>query len=131
MKKTKRQNIMKKLDSLFRTAILKIHKCCIFCGESNPDNLEVHHYIRRSIKLLRYDFKNGFPLCKIKGCHNIGHIFEGDKKLTEFMGEDQNLYLYEKQRINFKQYLIDNGITDQEFFKSKEKELQDIINDIN
>ena len=78
---------------------------CIICGGYTESKLgkkivDCHHIIRRSQgAALKYDVRNGVPLCK--GCHH-NRIHNGDpiatEKVLEYIGESRWNYL--KSRKN-------------------------------
>jgi hypothetical protein len=77
------------LNKLWRQAVLKTwENTCVMCGQKDlPENLECHHYVKRRVKVLKYDWRNGFPLHSHKGCHREAHTKGGERKLQQIMGE--------------------------------------------
>lgn len=71
-----------------------------------------HHIIRRDYSLLRWDLQNIAPLTPEE--HRLLH--DGKIKLT--LPEDRREYLHTKANIRFKDYLLENNLTKQEFTKS-------------
>lgn len=107
-----------RLDRLYPK--LRINRMC-----SNPmcDNIShhVHHIIRRDNILLRYDVKNLLPLCE--KCHRQIHDEGMYNRGMDFLDEQTQAYLLKMKNVDFKQYLLELGITKEEFLKQKEKEL--------
>lgn len=115
------------LMSLWRQAVLKKNNGkCIFCNEGNPANLECHHFIKRRIKVLRWDWKNGFPVCR--NHHHIVHTKAGERELIKAMGPERYDYLCAWELVLYNAYLIENGMNDNEFRLEVKKELKNIIN---
>jgi hypothetical protein len=119
------------LMKLWRKAVLlKNNNQCIFCGNSNIDELECHHFIRRRVSVLRWDWKNGFPLCNSlteKKCHIIADTMMGRQKLINIMGEDRFEYLALSEKITKKDYCLAHGLSQKEFEKMFYDELKKII----
>jgi hypothetical protein len=93
---------------------------CYICGKPAEN---IHHVIPRSNILLRYDIKNLLPLCC--NCHNEVH--DKNLDLSSYIGLSRYSYLEYMKNINFKDYLLQNNLTKEEFFKQKEKELKEEI----
>lgn len=109
---------------LFNKAVLiKNGGRCFLCGKT--DNLEVHHIVKRRNKILRYDYRNGIPVCKY-GCHQEIDSIAG-LKLIEVMRPFDIIHCSEFQNMPFKEYLVKRGITEKEFLEEKKKELNEII----
>lgn len=109
-----------KLDKLYP----KLRHCwrnCYFCGRIAS---EIHHIIGRNNNLLRYDIKNLLPVCS--DCHSL--ITDKKINVSFFIPTARWLYLEQMSRIQFQDYLLGHGLTRDEFFKQKEKELKEIIN---
>ncbi len=92
-----KKKIMKAMDRMWSHLIFATYgNRCVLCGKPAVDS---HHIIRRSkSNALRYDIKNGVPLCK--GCHFFG-IHKGStehhKALLEWIGEEKYAYLQQKK----------------------------------
>ena len=108
---------------LFREAVIAWHgERCVFCGRSP---VQIHHIIKRKHWLLRYDLKNGLPLCI--PCHNQAETLYFRKKIIDFIGPDWISYL-DRMELQFKkQYLQDNNMSENEFLKMRANELKEII----
>lgn len=109
----------KKLDALYPK--LSQNARCALCGKKAEHQ---HHIIPRANDLLRYDVKNLLPLCH--DCHSLVH--DKNLNLSFFIPTARWLYLEQMSRIQFQDYLLGHGLTRDEFFKQKEKELKEIIN---
>lgn len=115
-----------RLDALWRKAVLK--KCkhmCILTFQTGDSNLECHHYVKRKNVLLRWDYRNGFALTK--DMHRYVHSRAGNRILETEIAKDTMQYLFDKERILFKDYLRANHITRDEFKLLIKKELDDYI----
>lgn len=86
---------------------LSSKKKCFYCGTTK--NVVGHHLIRRQNTLYRWDLNNILPVCVY--CHRKIH----DGLLKE-PAKIEN-------QINFKDFLLQNGITELEFMQQKYKEL--------
>lgn len=107
-----------KLDKLYPK--LSRGRKCYFCGKPSEN---IHHIIPRSNTLLRYDLENLLPVCY--NCHQALHNHSCDIAL--YIGLSRYAYLEEMSKVNFKDYLLNNNLTKEEFFKLKEKELRGAI----
>ena len=120
MKSQKRYNLKKKrkcreADKLWQQAIFKKYgEFCEVCGKpSGPP----HHFVPKSLSAaLRYDLKNGVPLCT--GCH-FAHHHKSDPeihaRIIEKRGQKWYNYLQEHRR--------DSVITSLAYFEDKIKKL--------
>ena len=82
----KRSRLMRKTDRLYQEAGRKLNTDCLVCSKPM---VCLHHYVPKSRSTaLRYDLKNGVPLCH--GCHMQLH--NGDpniqNKINELNGID-------------------------------------------
>jgi len=119
------------LCDLFRQAVLlKNNNRCIFCGNSNINELEVHHFIHRRIRVLRWDWRNGFPLCNsltANKCHIKADTMLGRQKLINIMGEERFEYLANSEKITKKDYCLAHCLSNKEFEMIFYNELKEII----
>ena len=108
-----------KLDRLYPN----LRSCwtrCLFCGRPSS---EIHHIVHRNNLLLRFDLNNLIPLCH--DCHSLVHL----KNLELYLPPARWLYLEQMKQIQFQDYLIAHNLTREEFFKQKEKELKEQLNE--
>ncbi len=121
------------LNQLWRKAVLILYdNKCFFCGKSiNEVELECHHIVKRKTLLLRWDYRNGIPVCKWHrpglqmSCHQYADTPAGRNEIynrVPIVGEYFNSRL-----IPFKQWLVDKGITKAEFKNLMYNELKEII----
>lgn len=107
-----------RLDRLYPK--LRIGRKC-----ANPDcnnqAVHMHHIVRRNVDLLRFDVKNLIPLCE--ECHRKIHDEGMFDRGLDFVDEQTKDYLLRFKYIDFKQYLLELGISKEDFFKVKEKEI--------
>lgn len=110
------------LDKLYPK--LSINKKCI---NPNCDNTATaqHHIVSRSNMLLRYDVQNLIPLCA--NCHAEIHDKGMYNRGMDFIDEDRKNYLLSMKYVVFKDYLLQHGITQDEFFEIKKRELLEAI----
>lgn len=82
-----------------------------------------HHYYGRRMELLRWDLLNIIPLTNEE--HRLYH---DGKILVEIENPFREMYLAQRATMDFKQYLLENGWTEEEFMlrckKKIERELQ-------
>ncbi len=78
-KPTKKQALEKQLLELWKMACLKKWgDRCIFCGRN--DQTTFHHYIPKSRSLiLRFDVKNGVPMCNMREHAKLHHYGTPDE----------------------------------------------------
>jgi hypothetical protein len=95
------------LDKLWRAAV-KSKGFCAKCGCTY--GLQAHHIVKRRFKVLRWDVKNGIPLCP--ACHEWVHNTPRGK---QWEIEYADIDYLEKTNCNLKDYLIEYGITNNEF----------------
>lgn len=96
------------LDGLFSKAVCaKAHGVCAKCGGRGS---QAHHIIKRRFKVLRWDVNNGVWLCP--ACHEwIHNTVRGLTWQLDYVNMD---YLSEHQ-MNLKDYLMQEGISNDEF----------------
>ena len=111
------------LMMLWRHAVLAEHDCrCFVCGHPYIDQLECHHIVRRSHRVLRWDWRNGVPLCK--DCHKFGHTNQGRRAIETKLGKAHMDYLDKYERVTLKDYLMDAGQSRKEFEAGMVEELK-------
>jgi len=109
---------------LWRKAILKKYdNRCVLCNNGNVPELECHHIVKRRNKILRYDVKNGVPVCKY-GCHQKIDSLEGIEFLNNFIDFE---YLKRYENMTYKDYLWQNLLTDNEFLKECAENLKELL----
>ena len=112
------------LNKKWRQAVLSWYgEGCIIC-QKQP--VECHHIIKRRNKLLRWDYRNGVPLCKEH--HEQSDSIYIRRLIEDKIGEDFCQYLDEMRMIGYKQYILDYCINDKEFKQEKYEEMQEVIN---
>lgn len=97
MKKTKKQELKKYLDKLWKAkCFIKWGQTCLCCGK--PANV-FHHYIPRSKSFgLTWDVMNGVPLCRaehylIHNSHNPDVTTQICNRIIDMMGKERYEYL--------------------------------------
>jgi len=110
----------KYLSKLWRRAVLLTWECkCAYCGSDNVDALQCHHIVRRRHKILRHSWRNGVPGCH--ECHRFYHTKLGEQWLAVTVPDYG--WLCEMEQVHFKQYAVDNCMTDSEFSQFRHDEL--------
>lgn len=78
-----------------------------------------HHWIGRSCKLLRWDLHNVIPLTNEEHrLHHDGHLW------IEIKNPFRLQYLQNMKNKNLKDYLLENGLTEDEWLLEKKKYLE-------
>lgn len=117
------------LQKLWRKAVLRHwYNRCILCGNTNVDEIECHHVVKRRVAILRHDYRNGVPVCK-KECHRFIDSRAGEDKLRELLPNYQLKYLAEMEQVKIKDHLMEQGISRAEFLKQMAEELKRRINE--
>lgn len=113
---------MEDLDRLYPK--LRIgHKC--INPNCNNDSCHIHHVVGRSNMLLRYDVQNLIPLCA--KCHSEIHDKGMYNRGADFLTTERKNYLLSMKNVSFKDYLLQHGLTQDEFFEIKKRELLESI----
>ena len=116
------------LNHWWRKATLQSYSYrCGICGLSwKAGALEAHHIIKRRRKFTRWDWRNGIPLCK--ECHALAHTKKGEL----FISRRHPYYadLVNMECINFKDYLVAIGMTENEFRQRTLKELKEKVGEL-
>lgn len=79
-----------------------------------------HHLIRRKNELTKWNIENIMPLTKKEhyDIHTNG---------LDYRNEKQKKYCLDKEWISFRDYLLQNGLTEEEFQEKKLRELYEIL----
>ena len=77
-----------------------------------------HHIHSRKNIMLRWDLKNIAPLTPEE--HRLLH----DGKITLDIPQETQEYLEEMMKVNYRTWLIMNGMTEKEFFKKEKEKLK-------
>lgn len=84
-------------------------RACILCGAPAT---QVHHIIHRSHSaLLRFDVRNGAPLCA--ACHATAHTLAGLSALRDVIGDDWQ-YLAGLENQLKRDVMVREGVTDRD-----------------
>ena len=119
---------------LWRKAVLRKHyNRCFFCGADADDTLvDCHHIVKRKTILLRYDWRNGIPACRLRtyrndhlkmSCHAYAETPMGKKLIDDYI-EPWREYLTERS-CPAKEYFSENGVTRNEFISGMKDELNE------
>ena len=114
-------NYEKKLDKMFQIKMLAAFPKSRF---SNSRAECIHHYIRKGQAsiLTRWLPANGMP-CTVEEHNDIHARLIDDKK---FMSPDVICELNRLKNIQFKDYLLQNGLSHQEFLEKCEEQLGEL-----
>lgn len=119
--KTREEKIIEKGDKLYPQ--LRHGRCCIPCliKYKVVPATEMHHIIRRSNPITRFELLNLLPVCA--SCHR--KIHEG--KLHEPISEEHMAWLNQLANKSLKGICIARGITREEYFEEQIKRLKEQI----
>lgn len=108
------KNIEKQLDRLIQQAChnQRCHICRINFATA------MHHIITRARKLFRYDIVNIIPVCN--ECHR--KIHDQGLKVQNYIPKEQWEYLLDHKNDDYKDWLIQNGKTEDEYLYECKKE---------
>lgn len=100
------------------------------CANPNCSNYahHVHHIVGRTDKLLRHDVDNLIPLCT--ECHADIHDKGLYNRGMDFIDENRREYLSRMRNIVFKDYLLQNNLTEEEFYKIQKQKLLKAISSV-
>jgi len=111
---------------LWRAAVRKKNgNRCFLCGKSDQGQLQCHHIVHCRNMILRYDYRNGVPVCD-HPCHSKIDSIAGRERLVDARPHDI-IHITEFETMTLKDYLHMNGIYKSEFLNEKKKELQRIL----
>ena len=113
----------KYLLNLWSKAVLASKGIMCYNPECGLQAHSCHHIIRSKHKLTRYDVRNGIPLCE--SCHKRAQRSIGWD--IDMISESDKLWLREAANINIKDYLLQHGLTKEEFEQQCADELNAII----
>ena len=82
-----------------------------------------HHIIKRRYKVLKYDARNGIPLCSI--CHPMAD--RNSAWALSLVGESDRLYLEDMGKYTLDDWLTVSRQTRDEFLRGEAEELKRII----
>ena len=112
---------MKKVPSCSESTLLALWRkvvrkewgsSCAMCGANESGGeLEIHHIVKRRCKLLKFDPQNGIPV-HVGPCHEAANL-----AAPRLIPAKQYDYLQYWRGVSFKQYLVDEGITEDEWRK--------------
>lgn len=110
-------NIEKELDKLIQMWATKqrsyISSCPAECG---------HHYYSRRVKLLRWDLKNIIPLT-----YNEHSLVHSGHLRIDIQNPFRKIYLEQMFLKDFKSYLLENNLTENEWLHKKYQELKNEV----
>ena len=107
----------KQLDTLFQQ-----YACKQLSAISYAKAQVGHHIVGRANKMLRWDIRNCLPLTHEE--HQMLHA----GKITWRPDLDLSEYLINTGNIQLKDYLVQNGLSMQDFMNNKQKDLEEAIN---
>ena len=122
MQKDKRIEFLeKKARGLFQQ--LSNGKMCFHC-KNIPANASHHIVYKKENKFLKWDWRNAMPICN---CHIPVIHGQLGAKLVYFTDWDHYEYLQAHKNISLKQYLVENGKTEEEFLRGRISEIEFIL----
>ena len=107
------------LYRMWRKAVVaRRGEACLLCGQPAG---EIHHIIHQSHSaLLKYDVRNGAPLCH--ACHSRAHTLAGLDELREVIGDDW-AYLAERENKLKRDELLRAGQSEREWRREVKEKL--------
>jgi len=101
---------------LRREVVLKLFgNCCFFCGlPKGQVEIEDHHIVKRKMFLLRFDWRNGLPVCKY-GCHQNAETPWGKHRIDEYLVNNNFLTYLQDRSGNCKDFLVKSGMSKTEY----------------
>ena len=107
-----------------QVVLANFNDCCFFCGKHKFNvPLEDHHLIKRKNLLLRYDWRNGIPVCKYN-CHSYAETPTGKAKISDYLRNADLLNYLQERSGQAKQWFVEHGITKNDFLKQMYDDLQ-------
>jgi hypothetical protein len=104
--------------------------CCFFCGlPKGQVEIEDHHIVKRKMFLLRYDWRNGIPVCKF-GCHQNAENPWGKHKIDEYLVKNDLLLYLQERSGNCKNFLIKIGMTKTDYKRFMYEDLKAKLKDL-
>lgn len=108
------------LMKLWREAVLNFWgNRCGFCGHPIEEELQCHHIVYRRHKILKWNWRNGIPLCY--KCHRVAHTKAGEQRISS-LTPFYDFLVYWEQKI-FKNLFI----TDNDFRQEMYDDLQESL----
>lgn len=105
------------LMAWWRKAVKAVHgDRCILCGKTP---VECHHIIKRRKALLRYDWRNGVPLCA--ECHAEADTIAGRNHIGQYVDVE---YLSHNENRVLKDHLTEYAKSRTEFLTDELDELK-------
>lgn len=124
------------LNNKWKKALIKLQGECFFCGNRKINQLQAHHIVHRNnSKILKWNVKNGLLVCgcthlinkglyKGQTCHQYAETPEGKEKIYKSIDIK---FLTEYSLMDFKTFLLENNMTEKEFFWFQNLALDAII----
>lgn len=98
-----------------QVVLANFNDCCFFCGQhKNSVPLEDHHLVKRRTLLLKYDWRNGIPVCKYV-CHSYAETPTGKAKIADYLRAADLLNYLQERSGQAKQWFTDHGLTKNDF----------------
>lgn len=105
--------------------LMDLWRKAVKCAYRASGDVECHHIIPRNHMLLRYDVLNGIPLTFQQ--HREAETPMGRERLMRTLGKNRREYLLKRENEILAQYLVERGITRQEWLRECAEELRAII----
>jgi hypothetical protein len=120
VKKPESGTSSKNLMRWWRRAVLAVWgDRCAWCGRQP---VECHHIVRRAKAILRYDWRNGIPLCAT--CHAEADTASGRRRVYSMMDME---YLESMEMWLIKDYLKSRGISREQWLSEELEELKAVV----
>ena len=107
-----------------QVVLANFNDCCFFCGQHKFNvPLEDHHLVKRKTLLLKYDWRNGIPVCKYV-CHNYAETPTGKAKIADYLRNADLLNYLQERSGQAKQWFVEHGITRNDFLQQMYEDLK-------
>jgi hypothetical protein len=107
-----------------QVVLANFNDCCFFCGQHKTQvPLEDHHLVKRKTLLLRYDWRNGIPVCKYV-CHSYAETPTGKHLIDQYLTETGYLSYLQDRSGTCKDWFVSHGITKKDFLSQMYEDLK-------
>jgi len=90
--------------------------------------LEDHHLVKRKTLLLRYDWRNGIPVCRYV-CHNYAETPTGKAKIAYYLTDTDLLDYLQARSGQSKDWFVKHGISRKDFLIQRYNDLKDKLSE--
>jgi len=122
------------LSRLWRLVVKKqFCNRCIICHNPNVNELECHHIVHVRCKILRWDWRNGVPVCSPRltgrSCHAYCDTLNGREFVRLHIKPEDWEFIKSHEHIIHKDFLRENNLSETDWRLQVKAELEGIINE--